>query len=112
MADDLGERTEDPTPKRLAEARREGTIAKSQELSAALMLLGATLVVAVVFLPTLARFRRLMESVLTDDVLGSPGGESARKIRQAMSLAYDRDRWLKVMRNGFWSTPAFDVGAS
>ena len=42
MADDMGERTEDPTPTRRSEARRDGNIARSQELSGAMMLLAAT----------------------------------------------------------------------
>lgn len=53
MADELGERTEDPTGKRYAEAREEGQVAKSQDLAAAidwagvlimLLLLGSLLV--------------------------------------------------------------------
>ena len=40
MADDLGERTEEPTPKRREEARSEGNVARSQDLTSALMLEG------------------------------------------------------------------------
>ncbi|MFG0257308.1 MAG: flagellar biosynthesis protein FlhB [Phycisphaerales bacterium JB043] len=35
MAEDLGERTEDPTPRRKNEARQEGNVAKSQDLASA-----------------------------------------------------------------------------
>ncbi|MGD8454334.1 MAG: flagellar biosynthesis protein FlhB [Phycisphaerae bacterium] len=42
-ADDAGDRTEDPTPKRLTEARREGRIPRSTDLTAAVALLGALL---------------------------------------------------------------------
>jgi flagellar biosynthesis protein FlhB len=35
MAEDLGERTEDPTARRKSEARQEGNVAKSQDLSSA-----------------------------------------------------------------------------
>lgn len=38
MAEDIGEKSEDPTPKRLSETRSEGKIAKSADLSAALLL--------------------------------------------------------------------------
>jgi flagellar biosynthetic protein FlhB len=72
MAEDLGERTEDPTPKRRAEARREGNIARSQELSGALMLVAGTLLIAVAFFPMLGRFKSLIGAVLDDDMLGSP----------------------------------------
>ena len=44
MADDLGDRTEEATPKRRAEAREEGNVAKSVDLAGALMLLTITLV--------------------------------------------------------------------
>ncbi len=40
MPDDTGERTEPPTPRRREEARDEGQVAKSQDLPAAVMLLG------------------------------------------------------------------------
>ncbi|MCA9293678.1 MAG: flagellar biosynthesis protein FlhB [Phycisphaerales bacterium] len=44
MADDLGERTEDPTPKRRQEAREKGQIARSQDLSAAIIMIGAAVI--------------------------------------------------------------------
>jgi len=44
MADDL-EKTEEPTPKKLEEARKEGNIAKSMDLSAFIMLLVASAVI-------------------------------------------------------------------
>lgn len=47
MADDLGERTEQPTSKRLEETRGRGQVAKSTDLSAALELIGATILLAV-----------------------------------------------------------------
>ncbi|MDX2117643.1 MAG: flagellar biosynthesis protein FlhB [Planctomycetota bacterium] len=47
MADEMGERTEDPTPRRLSEARERGQIAKSQDLSGAIDLIGAALLIVV-----------------------------------------------------------------
>ena len=41
MADEFGEKTEAPTPKRRQEAREKGQVAKSQDLSAAMVLLAA-----------------------------------------------------------------------
>ena len=38
MAEELGERTEQATPKRLQDAREEGNVARSNDLSSALML--------------------------------------------------------------------------
>src|SRR6185312_5060831 len=40
MAEDTGDKTEAPTPRRRAEAREQGNIARSQDLTIALMLLG------------------------------------------------------------------------
>lgn len=42
MAEDMGERTEDPTPRRLSEARERGEIPKSADLTAAIELIGVT----------------------------------------------------------------------
>lgn len=46
MAEDLGERTEQPTSKRLTDARQRGQVARSQDLAAALELLVAALFLA------------------------------------------------------------------
>src|SRR5690606_1721867 len=45
MAEQLGEKTEQPTVRRRDEARREGQVARSQDLSAAVTLLAGLLVV-------------------------------------------------------------------
>jgi len=44
---------------------------------------------------------------MEDEVLGEPAGERGRQVRQAICLAYDQEQWIKVMRNGYWATPAF-----
>lgn len=43
MADSAGERTESPTPRRRQEAREKGQVAKSTDLSSAVLLMGAML---------------------------------------------------------------------
>ncbi len=43
MAEDLGNRTEAPTPRRLSDARQRGQVAKSTDLAAAIDLIGAAL---------------------------------------------------------------------
>ncbi len=45
---------------------------------------------------------------MEDPVVGTPAGERGRKLRQAMSLAYDADRWIEIMRNGHWGVPALN----
>ncbi len=47
MPEDMGERSEAPTSKRISDAREKGQIAKSTDLSAALLLLGAVVAIVV-----------------------------------------------------------------
>ncbi|MHC4415041.1 MAG: flagellar biosynthesis protein FlhB [Planctomycetota bacterium] len=72
MAEELGERTEEPTPKRRQDARGEGNVARSQDLGGALLLLAATLILWVALWPMLGRFKIVMETVLDGDALGDP----------------------------------------
>lgn len=62
MAEDLGERSEDATPKRIQQAREEGSVAKSADASAALMLLIATLALVVGLEPMLASFAGMIRT--------------------------------------------------
>lgn len=62
MAEDLGERSEEATPKRMQEAREEGNIAKSADASAALMLLIATIGLAAGLEPMLAAFAEMIRA--------------------------------------------------
>lgn len=72
MAEDLGEKTEEPTERRRQEARRSGNIARSQELGSAVMLAAGTTLVAVVLLPSLGRFKAVIAAALDGDMLGNP----------------------------------------
>ncbi|MFB3890492.1 MAG: EscU/YscU/HrcU family type III secretion system export apparatus switch protein [Phycisphaerae bacterium] len=47
LRDEFGERTEQPTPLRLDEARRRGQVAYSRDLTSAVLVLGSTLLLAV-----------------------------------------------------------------
>ncbi|MEL7472461.1 MAG: flagellar biosynthesis protein FlhB [Planctomycetota bacterium] len=70
MPEDLGEKTEAATPKRLQDARGKGQVAKSTDLSAAAGLLAAAVVIAV-FGPSWAeRGVSLMRTTLDMDVRG------------------------------------------
>src|SRR5437762_1827264 len=64
MAEDLGERTEEATPRRRSEAREEGHVAKSQDLAGALMLLLVTLALAAAATPMLGRATSLLAQML------------------------------------------------
>ncbi|MFW6386428.1 MAG: flagellar biosynthesis protein FlhB [Bacillota bacterium] len=60
-----GEKTEDPTPKRRREAREEGKVAKSQELSGALTLLGSFLILYLFFINMIDSLTERMTNVFT-----------------------------------------------
>lgn len=64
MAEDLGERSEDATPKRLREAREEGNVPRSTDAAAAVVLLGVTLGLYAGLTPLLGVFARIIRSGL------------------------------------------------
>lgn len=75
MAEDLGDKTESATPRRLSEAREEGRVAKSQDLAAAIDLFGA-FILFLVFGLSLAKamgsiLRRTLESGADTTVAGA-----------------------------------------
>jgi flagellar biosynthetic protein FlhB len=81
MAEDLGERTEEPTPRRKADARREGNVPRSQDLSGALMLVAATVATAAALFPVLGALKDMMELAL------SSGAETTGQALQAARTA-------------------------
>lgn len=72
MADDLGERTELPTPRRLTEARNRGQVAKSQDLSAAVDLIGGFLLIIALAGMLASGFAKVMQRVLAGEAPGDP----------------------------------------
>ena len=71
MSEDMGEPTEDATPKRRREAREEGNIARSQDASSAILLLGGVLVLAAGIKPLLGTLASILEKSLVGDHLAS-----------------------------------------
>lgn len=71
MAEDLGERTETATPKRRRDAREEGNVARSSDLSSALMLGGVAIVIWIGFGWMLDHLGLSVEYVLTEPGLRS-----------------------------------------
>jgi flagellar biosynthetic protein FlhB len=71
MAEELGERTELPTGRRLSEARSQGQVAKSQDLATAIDLLGAVVLIAVFGGGALAAMAAMMRRVFEDQTPGS-----------------------------------------
>lgn len=91
MTEDLGEPTEEATPKRRAEAREEGNVAKSHDLSAALMLLAITLMLWAAAMHMLGQGKAVLGEALGQ--LGQPF--SAGEIGQGA-----RDLGLAALRVG------------
>lgn len=71
MADeaDQSEKTEDPSQKRLEDAHQKGDVPKSQELSSAFVLLGGTLVVAVMVGPAMASLTPMLANLMQQAAL-------------------------------------------
>ncbi len=72
MAEDLGEKTEQPTQHRLMDARRRGRVAKSADLSAAVDLLGAIIVLIAVGGLLIRGMSTLIRRLLEGETLGHP----------------------------------------
>ncbi len=72
MADDLGEKTEEPTPKRRQEARDEGNVAKSQDFSAAILLTVGTVAIWFAAMSMLGQGRIVLENILDGNTLIDP----------------------------------------
>ncbi len=73
MAEDLGEGTEDATPKRRQEARADGNIARSQDAANALLLFGSVLVLSSSMSPLLGSLASMLRKCL--------GGDNAQAVR-------------------------------
>lgn len=69
MADDFGDKTEAPTPRRRAEAREQGQVARSADLTAAALLLSAVLLLSWFGDRIVASFRDVMTQMLGAEAL-------------------------------------------
>lgn len=72
MAEDLGEKTEQATPKRKQDARDEGNVAKSQDLAGALLLLGGAIGLWFFTNPMLGSAKTSFEELLQFGGTGDP----------------------------------------
>lgn len=72
MPEDLGERTEEATPKRKEEAREEGNISRSQDLAGALLLLAGTIGLGLLAAQMLGQGRTTLANVLSSDTVANP----------------------------------------
>jgi flagellar biosynthetic protein FlhB len=71
MPEDMGEKTEDPTPKKREDARKEGKLAKSTDLSAAIIMIGATLVMALFGVRILSGLALITRRLVSPDTLAA-----------------------------------------
>lgn len=72
MAEDMGERTEQPTGRRRAEARDQGNIPKSPDLTAAIDMSGSLILLASMGGAGVAVLHSMMRRVLSGQVPGDP----------------------------------------
>lgn len=86
MAEDLGEKTEDATPKRLLDARGEGNIARSTDAAGALVLLGVTIMLWLGMMPMLGQMKLYMGRSLGSD--GSGAGVAIESVRDSSIAAF------------------------
>ena len=70
MAEDMGDKTEAPTPKRRSEAHDQGNIARSQDLTASVVILGLMMMLKWYGEGLVKALKSLMEEVLSGRVLG------------------------------------------
>ena len=71
MAEDLGDKTEAPTPQRRLKAREQGNVAKSQDLNAALLLLGAVILLYTTGGGLIHALVSIMTGMLSEQTLAS-----------------------------------------
>lgn len=70
--DEMGERSEKPTPRRLREARGKGQVAKSQDLGAVVGLVAATVILVLMGGGVLRSLAEIMAGVLGGEAPGDP----------------------------------------
>src|SRR3954470_881497 len=71
MAEDMGDKTEAPTPRRRQEAREQGNIARSPDIVAAALLLGVMYTLSVTGPNLVKALRSLMAFVMSPSGLSS-----------------------------------------
>lgn len=73
---DDAQKTEDPTPKKMEEARKKGNVALSRELNNWMMLLAGTVIIAWISPYMLMSFLELMKGMIANShqIQGTPGG--------------------------------------
>ena len=87
MADEFGEKTEAPTPRRRQEAREQGQVARSQDLTGAVLIVGAILLLNAFGQDLVKALRALLAETLslrTGDA-AAPGAATGAALAQALA---------------------------
>jgi len=89
MAEDTGDKTEAPTPRRRAEAREQGNIARSHDLTLALMLLGVMITLNITGPKLVNALKVLMHTMLSSESLSdfSPNGATGSALLAVYAAA-------------------------
>ena len=91
---DDSQKTEDPTPKKLEEARKKGQVAMSREVNNWVMLLVGTILIGSAAVPMMTSLKHLMQVYIehAHDMPGIPGGlgivlgEAVKEVLKIMAL--------------------------
>ncbi len=118
MAEDLGEKTEEPTQKRKDDAREKGNVAKSQDLSGVLLLIGGTITLWAASGWLMGGFTVMLEQVLAgqyapdvtspDSVLATANYAAvtmARYVLPVLLIAWAVAILMNVMQIGILFSP-------
>lgn len=89
MAEDKGDKTEAPTPRRRQEARDQGNIARSADLTAAMLLVGITMLLAMTGTRIIDALRKLVE-------LGLSGQITITSVRDLSPLVLNTTTFMMV----------------
>lgn len=97
MADDSGDKTEKPTPKRLLDARKKGDVPKSRDLSATVTLLVWLLLFAVLAVPAAQRVQALVDLLFQALDRGWDAGGFALVARSLGAAAVECLAWITAV---------------
>jgi flagellar biosynthetic protein FlhB len=86
MPDDAGERSEAPTPRRRQQARKKGQVARSQDLSATVILLAGLVTLEILGPRIWTKLLAVVRSALGEDVMLSGGSLAAFAARIALEM--------------------------
>lgn len=92
MAEELGEKTELPTERRLSDVRDRGQVAKSPSLSAAIELIGAFILIIAFGASLVAGLAAAIR--ITFQELSAPGSLDAGNLAGALAISAARGAWM------------------